>query len=122
MTTDAIERFPAIRLADGPAGEDPAAARKMRLRELARRLDEHHVFVKGQFVVWKAGLKNKVGPDYGEPAIVTAVYPSPIIDQSDVSSGSPYFLQPLSIVIGVHREDGLLEFRVDGRRFEPMEG
>jgi hypothetical protein len=53
---------------------------------------------------------------------VTGVYPSPVFDQSDASSGSRYFLEPLSIVIGIHRADDLLEFRVDGRRFEPIEG
>jgi hypothetical protein len=47
------------------------------LKELAGRLDQHHAFAKGQFVVWRAGLKNKLRPDYGAPAIVTGVYPSP---------------------------------------------
>jgi hypothetical protein len=92
------------------------------LAELARRLDTHHVFAKGQFVVWKAGLKNKVKPDYGEPAIVTGIYPSPLYDRTEISSGSPYFHEPLTLVIGVYHEDDLVEFRVDGRRFEPVSG
>ena len=121
MSASTSERnFPVLHLAAGP-GPDPAEARKRTLKQLADRLDEHHAFAKGQFVVWKAGLKNKTCPDYGEPAIVTAVLPSPIADPSEVSA-SPYFQEPLSIVIGVHREDDLLEFRVDGRRFEPIDG
>ena|SRR5271157_4253060 len=114
--------FPAIRLADGPASDDPAEARKRMLKELAGRLDQHHAFAKGQSVVWKAGLKHKVLPDYGEPAIVTGVYPSPIYDQTEGSSASPYFQEPLSLVIGVYHEDDLIEFPVDGRRFEPLAG
>jgi len=112
--------FPAIRLADG--NEDPAETRKRLLKQLAERLDERHDFRKGQIVVWKAGLKNKAKPDYGEPAIVTGVYPTPICDATEASAGSPYFQEPLSLVIGVHFEDDLVEFRVDGRRFEPIDG
>src|SRR5574337_776922 len=104
--------FPAIRLADAPGTDDPAEARKRMLKALAGRLDEHHVFAKGQFVVWKAGLKNKVKPEYGEPAIVTGVYPSPIYDGSEGNSASPYFQEPLSLVIGVYHDDDLIEFRV----------
>ncbi len=116
------QTFPAIRLADGPENDDPAEARKRMLKQLAERLDEHHAFAKGQFVVWKAGLKNKSRPDYGEPAIVTGVYPTPITDQSEISAGSPYFQEPLTLVIGVYHEEDLVEFRVDGRRFEPIGG
>ena len=35
--------------------------------------------------------------------------------------GEPYFQESLSIIIGTYREDDFLEFRVDGRRFEPFE-
>ena len=123
MTVSNMERgFPVLRVADEQGTDDPAEVRKRMLRQLAERLDEHHAFAKGQFVAWKPGLKNKTSPDYGEPAIVTAVLPTPVFDQSEASSGSPYFQEPLSIVIGIHREDDLLEFRVDGRRFEPVEG
>ena len=31
------------------------------------------------------------------------------------------FREPLSLVIGVFYDDDLVEFRVDGRRFEPLE-
>ena len=90
------------------------------LKELTARLDQRHDFVKGEFVVWKAGLKNRTTPDYGEPAIVTGVYPEPGLQRVEISSASPYFREPLSLVIGVHRDDDLIEFSVDGRRFEPL--
>jgi hypothetical protein len=70
-----LERnFPVLRVADEPG---PAEVRKRVLKQLADRLDKHHAFVKGQFVAWKPGLKNRKFPDYGEPSIVTAVWSSP---------------------------------------------
>ena len=123
MSANNPERnFPVLRVADEPGTDDPAGVRKRILKQLADRLDRHHAFVKGQFIAWKPGLKNRGLPHYGEPAIVTAVLPIPVFDRSEVSAGSPYFQEPLSIVIGIHHEDDLLEFRVDGRRFEPVEG
>jgi hypothetical protein len=51
-----------------------------------------------------------------------AAFPSPVYDPNETSAGSPYFQEPLTIVIGNYRDDELLEFRVDGRRFEPVDG
>ena len=108
-----------IRLADNPQADTVELTRR-KLKELADRLDQFHAFTKGQFVKWKPGLKNRRFPDYGEPTIVTAVLPSPIFDPNEGAAASPYFQEPLSIVIGTYREDDFLEFRVDGRRFEPL--
>ena len=75
MSANTPERsFPVLRVADEPGTDDPAEVRKRMLKQLAERLDQHHAFAKGQFVVWKPGLKNRKFPDYGEPAIVTAVF------------------------------------------------
>ena len=102
------QTFPAIRPADGPENDDPAEARKRMLDQFADRLDEHHAFAKGQFVVWKAGLKNKSRPDYGEPAIVTGVIrPRSPINPKSPPAGSPYFQEPLTLVIGVYHEEDL---------------
>ncbi len=117
--TDTMHGFPAIRLADGPGSEEPAEVRKRLLQQLAERLDEH--FRKGQFVVWNAGLKNRKFPDYGEPCIITNVLPAPIFDPTESAAGSPYFQEPLNLVIGVFHEDDFVEYRMDGRRLEPIE-
>lgn len=93
---------------------------KNRLRTLSDRLDRRHVFTKGQFVKWKPGLKNRKYPDYGEPVIVMGVLTEPVFDLSESSSASPYFQEPLTLIIGTHQDEDLLEFRVDGRRFEPF--
>jgi len=121
MHDDQVTHFPAIRLAEGPQSDTPAQLCCRKLAELSDRLDQFHAFDKGHFLKWKSGLKNRRFPDYGEPAIVTAVLPCPIFDPTEVSSASPYFQEPLSIIIGTYREDDFLEFRVDGRRFEPFE-
>ncbi len=77
MAANTPERnFPVLRVADEPGTDDPTKVRKRMLKQLAERLDQHHAFAKGQFVAWKPGLKNKTSPDYGEPAIVTAVLPT----------------------------------------------
>ncbi len=69
---------------------------------------------------WKPGLRNRNLPNYGEPAIVRTVPPCPILNPEENSS-SPYFREPMSLVIGVLMEDDLVEFHVDVRRFEPFE-
>jgi hypothetical protein len=122
MHNDTADRtFSAIRLADDPQAVTPTELRRRKLKELSDRLDQIHGFAKGQFVKWKAGLKNRRVPDYGEPAIVTAVLPGPIFDPNENSAASPYFQEPLTIIIGTYLDDDLLEFRVDGRRFEPFD-
>ena len=122
MRNDQIDSsFPAIHLADNPQADTPAELCRRKLKMLADRLDQFHAFAKGQFVRWKPGLKNRKFPDYGEPAIVTAVLPSPVFDPSETAAASPYFQEPLTLIIGTYRDDDLLEYRVDGRRFEPFE-
>jgi hypothetical protein len=122
MHSDKIDRsFAAIRLADDPQAVTPTELRRRKLTELEDRLDGNHDFEKGQFVKWKSGLRNRRVPDYGEPAVVRAVLPTPIFDPSEHSAASPYFQEPLTIIIGTYLNDDLVEFRVDGRRFEPLD-
>lgn len=120
MSNDRAERtFPAIRLAETVETASPIQERMELLKQLSVRLDEHHVFTKGQFVRWKPGLKNKRYPDYDEPAIVMSVLQVPTFDP-EATASTPYFQEPLNLVIGVFLEDDLLEYRVDQRRFEPI--
>ena len=122
MRSDKDDRnFPAIRLADAGNIASPLELHRHKLKELSERLDQLHSFTKGQFVKWKPGLKNRRFPDYGEPAIVTAILPSPTFDPGEVTAGSPYFQEPLTFVLGTYRDDEFLEFRLDSRRFEPFD-
>jgi hypothetical protein len=43
-------------------------------------------------------------------------------DPNESSAASPYFQELLGLVIGVFHGDDFVEFRVDGRRFEPIDG
>jgi hypothetical protein len=122
MHSDKGDRnFPAIRLADPANIDSPTELHQHKLKELAERLDQFHSFANGQFVKWKAGLKNRKFPDYGEPAIVTAILPSAIFDPGESTAGSPYFQEPLTFVLGIYKDDEFLEFRLDSRRFEPFD-
>jgi hypothetical protein len=108
-------------LADTANIDSPTEIHRHKLKELAERLDHFHNFTKGQFVKWKPGLKNRKFPDHGEPAIVTAILPSPTFDPSEVTAGSPYFQEPLTFVLGIYRDDEFLEFRLDSRICEPFD-
>ena len=92
------------------------------LRERYALLSQMHPFKPGELVCWKPGLKNRRLPAYGTPAVVLEVIDPPIPD-TEQESGSTYFREPLSLVLGLFwdREPGrgdFVAFHVDGRRFE----
>lgn len=112
---------PVIDLATDSMIETPTMLVQRKLKTLTDRLDHVHTFTKGQFVKWKPGLKNRKFPEYGEPAIVRGVFSNPVFDPNEISAASPYFQEPLTIIVGLYQDDDFLEFRVDGRRFEPTQ-
>lgn len=100
---------------------DPGAALQERYRQLARR----HTFNPGDLVTWKPGLKNRRVPRSNQPAVVLDVLTEPVFD-SERDSGSPYFREPLDIVLGVFIDEGphrgdFLNWHFDSRRFQPWE-
>lgn len=112
----------AVQLLPSGANEEPAIEYGRRLAELADAMDTLHTFRKGQFVRWKAGLKNRASPAYNEPAVVREVLAAPVFDACEQArcAGSPYFGEPLTLVLAILDPEGdFLEFRYDGRRFEP---
>ena len=112
----------AIQLLPGGAKEGPAAEQARRLAELAAAMDTPHTFHEGQFVRWKPGIKNCATPAYNEVAVVREVLVAPVFDACEQAScaGSPYFGEPLTLVLAILDPEGdFLEFRYDGRRFEP---
>ena len=76
----------------------------------------------GRLATWKPGLKNRRFPRYGEPVVVVALLDTPIINPGD-ESGSPYFREPLDLLLGVMRGDDreFLVYHADRRRFQPYE-
>ena len=70
---------------------------------------------------WKRDLKNRRRPAYDEPVIVIEVLRTPVFDERGESS-SPYFREPLDVVLGLVDEDGdFICYHFDSRRFEPFE-
>ena len=89
-------------------------------RRLLEKLNEKHIFSPGDVVRWKPGLKNKRFPEYDAPALVAAVLAEPVLD-TELSAGSPYFREPLDIVLCHRDSDGDMHFLYyDSRRFEPV--
>jgi hypothetical protein len=89
------------------------------LRRLAVGLSTDHTFKVGDLVRWKEGFRNRNLPHDNEPAIVVEILPEPFFDL-EASKGSPYFREPLDIVLGlVHPDGSFLTYHFDHRRFEP---
>lgn len=93
------------------------------LQEHFHRFDQVHRFTPGDLVAWKPGLKNRLFPRYGQPAVVIARLEQPVYD-SEKDSGSCYFHEPLDLVLGMiwDRDPGrgnLITFHYDSRRFQP---
>ena len=69
-------------------------------------------------------MRNRSRPDYRQPVVVVDVLDSPLVNPSagEKGAGSPYFNEPLDLVIGILDEDGdWLTYYVDSRRFRPLE-
>jgi hypothetical protein len=120
--SDSKDRHKPVRLLSSETDGDPPA-QHVRLAELADVMDKPRTFRKGQLVRWKAGLKNRPVPAYNEAALVREVLAVPIFDTCEAAScaGSPYFGEPLTLVLAILGPDGIAELRYDSRRFEPVD-
>ena len=74
-------------------------------------------FRPGDLVRWQPGLKNAKWPEYGESAVVVDCLDPPFVD-GNLSSGWPYFREPLSLVLGLWHEGGFHCWHFDGSRFQ----
>jgi len=74
-------------------------------------------FRPGDVVIWKEGCANRKRPKADEPGVILEVLPEPMYGK-EKSSGSPYFHEPLDIVVGLLDSDGdLVRYCYDKRRF-----
>jgi len=113
-----------LQIVPAEAKGDPAADHVRRLTKLLDAMDEPQVFQKGQFVRWKADLRNRTLPAYDEPAVVREVLTQAVYDTCEAArcANSPFFGEPLTLVLAVMDSEGeLFELRYDGRRFEPLD-
>jgi len=103
---------------------EPPEETSQHLRALLERLENgrERALHPGMLAVWKPGLKNRRFPRYGEPVVVVALLDEPIVNPGD-ESGSPYFREPLDLLLGVVRGDDreFLVYHADRRRFQPAE-
>ena len=91
----------------------------MDLKQLVGSLFTKHTFSVGDLVTWKPGLRNKATKS--PPFVVVEVLLASIYD-GEANAGSPYFREPLDMVIGfLDREGELNCLHVDSRRFRPAE-
>ncbi len=91
-----------------------------KLRVAKDGFDKAYDFKLGDLVVWKKGLKNKIRPALNEPAIVMEILDTPLKDENNQDSGTPYFNEPLDFGLGLIDDDGdFTIFHYDKRRFEP---
>ena len=93
-------------------------------RKLIRAFESmlmRYSFKPNQIVRWKQGLKNKVLPEYNQPAIVWDILSKPFFDNPKTRGvESPHFHEPLDMVLGVMDEDEFVLIHYDSRRFEPI--
>ena len=91
------------------------------LKKLLNLYKKTYTFKVGDLVKWKPFMRNRKWPKEGEPAIVVKVLDKPIYDDSEKSI-SPYFKEPLDIILGVIGPFGeFLLFYFDKQRFMPFE-
>src|SRR3974377_151818 len=112
-----------VRIIPSQSTDDPATEHARRLTGLSVALDKPHVFEKEHPVGWKAGLKNRFIPAYNEAAIIREVLTVPVYDGCETArcAGSPYFGEPLSLVLGIVDPDGdFVEVRYDAWRLDPL--
>lgn len=96
------------------------AHKAAKARAMHERFMRRHEFRPGQLVCWKPELRNRKYPAYGECGVVVSVLPAPVTDGND-DSGSPYFREPLDIVLGFVDGDGdFVTYHFDSRRFAPV--
>ena len=90
------------------------------IRDAYNRLLCKHAFKPGDLVQWKEGLKNRRIPKIRQPGIVCEVLQTSILD-TEKDPGSPYFREPLDLVVGFFDEEEKIFtlFYFDSRRFEP---
>jgi hypothetical protein len=90
------------------------------LKQLNESFLKKYYFEKNQIVKWKPALRNRLFPLKNQPAIVVDLLKEPVFN-SDRKTGSPYFREPLDIILGfIDEQQGyFITFYYDSRRFKP---
>jgi hypothetical protein len=115
-----------LKMADGNDNGDPQISfvdQAARLCNHAKSLANPIQFKVGDIVMWREGMKNR-RVTYGKPLLVVEVLDKPVFDKEKESAGagSPYFREPLNIVLGELDENGDMNcYHHDSRRLQYWE-
>ena len=89
-----------------------------RLKKAEKDFNEANFFGPGDIVEWKPGMRNKLSEG---PFVVVEVLREVVMAETK-DGGSPYFREPLDIVLGHFDEDGVfLIYHYDSRRLQHVE-
>lgn len=91
------------------------------LRDALVNRQKLNTFKVGDYVEWKPHCVDKRVPARGQPAIIVEVLDGPIFDTSQDSASSPYFRQPLDIILGTVDDEGdMIIHHHNSRCFQPV--
>ena len=91
------------------------------LRDKCLSFLKTETFKVGDIVKWKKGLKNKKYPKDDQLGFVMELINPPIFENTK-DSGSPYFREPLDLILAAIDDDAqLMLYHYDKRRFKLVE-
>lgn len=97
------------------AENTPQDNRISQLKKAEKTFNEANIFEPGDIVEWKPGMKNK--RSHGPFVVVEVLREAALAEITD--GGSPYFREPLDIVLGHFDSDGdFLTYHYDSRRLQ----
>ena len=86
------------------------------LKQAFETFNQKNTFKPGDIVKWKPGMKHKRSDG---PFIVVEVLDGPIVDTEN-GAGTPYFREPLDLVLGSFLNGDFVTFYYDSRRMQPV--
>lgn len=90
-------------------------------QKVSKFLDNSKAIQVGDIVKWKKGLKNRKYPKENQLCKVIDVLEEPIV-QDTRDSGSPYYREPLDLILALLDDNSdLVVFHYDKRRFERVD-
>ncbi|WP_143100183.1 hypothetical protein [Variovorax sp. 770b2] len=90
------------------------------LKKATIAYDDLHSFIKGDLVTWKEGLRDRLHPEPGWPAIVLDVFIDPVVDPVQDSQSSSY-RREFDMLCGVVIDGAMYTFHFESRRLKKYE-
>ena len=87
------------------------------LKQALETFNQKNTFKPGDIVEWKPGMKHKRSDG---PFVVVEVLDEPIVDTAENGAGTPYFREPLDLIVGTFINGDFVTFYYDSRRLQPV--